>query len=800
MGERLEPVGGAMSGSTVFLTGATGFLGKVVLEQILRRRSALGVERLVTLVRAEDAAAARARLERDVLAAGCFDGLDPEAKRCVDAVAGDVTVPRCGISDEEHARLTGAPVHVLHCAASIEFDLPAAEAARINVHGALHALGLAQSLPHLASLVSVSTAYVTPARADGAPIREELAFLPRAADALLAEIERGARSDSELLQETGHPNTYTLTKSIAEHLLVERGAALPLTLLRPSIIAASWRDPFPGWIDSHAAFAGFVALVGTGHLRVVVGDPEVRLDVVPVDVVARRVLDAAFGQETPVPYPRIRHAVSGLAASPRIQDCRRAIERHFGRHRVFAGPRMRAMARDGARIRAAEWRWHRAPAALAGSWFGLVGNRRMQRSVRKLAQRQRELNRVFPYFTHNEFDFSGAAEEPGFEHGAYLETVCAGVRTHLLRQDPVELSFAGREHRGRSVAWMALRRRDAIPAHRPAALLLDRLFRGCLSRATVDASSFEAALGQRRDGEHVVLVASHRSYFDFLLIPYLAFVRPELGLPAPHIAADEAFGRIPGLGRIAAASGAFFLKRGVGREVKGLTQQIHRLVSRRQTLLFFIEGRRSRSREMLPPKRGLLRALQSTGERFLLLPIAISYDRVVEEASFAAELAGEGRAPMQLRSLASWLRRVGRGEVDVGRAHLVCGVPVRLDLETDVEGVAQDTMRGLERALVPSDFHLRAFLHHRPVSGCDAGWLEETLRARGMHVLRSGLRGEASLPSSIADGLRHQFAHGLRLGDTEGEVDARLCALRDRLASLDASDPAPVRRIELSLG
>lgn len=777
-----------MSGATVFLTGATGFLGKVVLERILRRRQALGVARVVALLRAQDTNAAARRLEREVLSAACFEGISAEDRVCVEALPGDVTEPFCGLPDAARVALGAGPVRVVHCAASIEFDLPAAEAARINVRGALHVLELARAIPTLASLVSVSTAYVTPARSG--PIGEMLAPLPRAAEALLADIETGTKEDAALLRETGHPNTYTLTKCIAEHLLLARAADLPLTLVRPSIIAASWREPFPGWIDSHAAFAGFVALVGTGHLRVVVGDPEVRLDVVPVDVVAQRVLEAAFATGNGEPFPRIRHAVSGLSASPTIDDCRRAIEGHFGRYLVANGPRMKAMARESFRIRAAEWRWHRLPTALAGGWFGLLRNARMQRTVKKLAARQRDLNRVFPYFTHNAFDFQGGAPAPEFSSDAYLETCCAGVREHLLRQDSRELSFAGREHRGGSVAWAAVKRRRAIPAHRPAALLLDGLFRRSLARATVDAPSFDAALADRGPDEHVVFVASHRSYYDFLLIPYLAFLRPDLGLPAPHIAADESFGRIPGLGRLAAASGAFFLKRGVGREVKGLTSQIHRLVKRKQTLLFFIEGRRSRSRAMLPPKRGLLRALQSTGERFLLLPIAISYDRVVEEASFAAELDGGEKAPMRIRALAEWLGRVRRGEVDLGRAHVACGEPVRLDLRSDVEAVAAETVRALEGALVPSTYHLEAFLRHHPVEDCDAAWLRETLRHRGLRVLRSGLPGDAALPPSIAATFRHQFAHALRTPAPEDGDDPRLAALCALLASLDEADTA----------
>ena len=47
------------------------------------------------------------------------------------------------------------------------------------------------------------------------------------------------------------PNTYTYTKFLAEHLLINAGQPMPLTIVRPSIVTASWKEPFPGWIDNY---------------------------------------------------------------------------------------------------------------------------------------------------------------------------------------------------------------------------------------------------------------------------------------------------------------------------------------------------------------------------------------------------------------------------------------------------------------------------------------------------------------------------------------------------------------------
>lgn len=57
--------------------------------------------------------------------------------------------------------------------------------------------------------------------------------------------------DSSLLEEItpkligDRPNTYTFTKALAENLLVEECGSLPVAIVRPSIVSAAWKDPYP---------------------------------------------------------------------------------------------------------------------------------------------------------------------------------------------------------------------------------------------------------------------------------------------------------------------------------------------------------------------------------------------------------------------------------------------------------------------------------------------------------------------------------------------------------------------------
>ena len=99
----------------------------------------------------------------------------------------------------------------------------------------------------------------------------------------------------------GKPNTYTYTKHLAENLLMEEaqkggfgGRPLPYIIVRPSIVGASWREPFPGWIDNFNGPSGLFIACGMGLLRSMIGKPDAIADIVPVDIVSNVILAAPW--------------------------------------------------------------------------------------------------------------------------------------------------------------------------------------------------------------------------------------------------------------------------------------------------------------------------------------------------------------------------------------------------------------------------------------------------------------------------------------------------------------------------
>src|SRR5262245_19480777 len=105
-----------MSGRTFLLTGVTGFLGKVTLEEILRRREELEVERIYAVIRPRDELSADERFQRELVASPCFRKLPVDWPRLVTIIGGVLDQSDMGLGavrDEIAARVT----HVIHAAA-----------------------------------------------------------------------------------------------------------------------------------------------------------------------------------------------------------------------------------------------------------------------------------------------------------------------------------------------------------------------------------------------------------------------------------------------------------------------------------------------------------------------------------------------------------------------------------------------------------------------------------------------------------------------------------------------------------
>jgi thioester reductase-like protein len=237
----------------VFLTGATGFLGMEVMARLLER----GDRDVIALVRAADDVAAQERLQ-GILAKLWADPSPYRAR--ARAVAGDVTAPGLGMDPGTRSHVAEEVSAVMHCAASISFDLPLDEARAINVEGTREIIGFAREAKNSGRLdrfIHVSTAYV-------------------------AGITKGTFRERQLDAGQEFRNTYEQTKWEAEHVINDASDLDP-EIARPSIVMGESES---GWTPAFNVLYWPIRAFSRGLFAEVPARPEALVDVVPVDYVA----------------------------------------------------------------------------------------------------------------------------------------------------------------------------------------------------------------------------------------------------------------------------------------------------------------------------------------------------------------------------------------------------------------------------------------------------------------------------------------------------------------------------------
>lgn len=209
------------------------------------------------------------------------------------------------------------------------------------------------------------------------------------------------------------------------------------------------------------------------------------------------------------------------------------------------------------------------------------------------------------------------------------------------------------------------------------AFMLCKAFKRLFSTVCINQDGLQS-LQQAIQDHPVVLLPSHRSYMDFLLVSYLMYTY-DMALPA--IAAGMDFMGMKFIGEMLRMSGAFFIRRSFGGDKLywAVFSEYVKTMLRNgfAPIEFFLEGTRSRTAKSLTPKLGLLNIVMEPffkGEVFdvTLVPVSISYERILEESLYARELLGVPK-PKETTSGLLKARKVLSG--DYGSIHVYFGPP-----------------------------------------------------------------------------------------------------------------------------
>jgi fatty acyl-CoA reductase len=231
----------------VLVTGSTGFVGKVLVEKLLRQCKT--IKRVYILLRAKKGVGIEKRFEsfKNLIIFNKLKQSDPKVFEKLTAIEGDLMEDNSGISrgDEDHLRKNLN--FIIHCAASVKFDEPLKVALKMNTISTRNMLELAESCENLKGFVHVSTAFSnTNQRVIYEKIYEPICDYKRAV--MLAENDEDEELDkiTEAALQV-FPNTYIFTKNLTEKLVSDY-THLPITIVRPSIICPSNLEPELGWV------------------------------------------------------------------------------------------------------------------------------------------------------------------------------------------------------------------------------------------------------------------------------------------------------------------------------------------------------------------------------------------------------------------------------------------------------------------------------------------------------------------------------------------------------------------------
>ena len=282
------------------------------------------------------------------------ENFDEWAQQKLVAVEGDLTHEHLGFSDADYQRLQNEVQVFINIAGLVDFDPPFDDSLWGNALAAKHVVNFARGCQD-AVFLHVSTAYVcgdNPGRVPEelplsyehyaaqhrektgmtipATLSEEIEGLLSLSAAVRAEVKspenltrfqqeaetqgKGTRTrldaqveelKAEWLEERlveeglkharsrGWNDTYTYMKFLAEQMVMELRGELPTAIVRPSIIESSFDEPEPGWLGGFRMCEPLIVGFGKGRLPDFPADPNIILDIIPVDFVVNAILVAA---------------------------------------------------------------------------------------------------------------------------------------------------------------------------------------------------------------------------------------------------------------------------------------------------------------------------------------------------------------------------------------------------------------------------------------------------------------------------------------------------------------------------
>ncbi|WP_432473646.1 SDR family oxidoreductase [Amphritea sp. HPY] len=446
----------SLLGKNILVTGVTGFLGKVVVEKLLREVPEIGG--ITLLIRGSKKLSAGRRLQQEVFDVPLFDSLktvygaefQDYINKKVRLLEGDLTEHYFGLSALRFEQLAESVDLIINSAASVDFREPLDKALQTNTLSLNNIIAAARRPSgRTVPVLHVSTCYVNgfnkglikeeiagPAKGNIPPLCESSYQITHLLDRLELKIDAIRKRYSNLkeqreeliklgIQEAvsyGWNDTYTFTKWLGEQILIRDLAKKNLTIVRPSIIESAVQFPKPGWVEGIKVADALIYAYAKKRLSVFPGDPDSILDVIPVDLVANAVIIAAAEVCIKPPQLRIYQCCSGrsnpISLSRFADYIEQEARQNFASYpKLFAGNKVsRARIISPQRLEL----YLKALARLVyykGLIRKLLGSKKVGKTVKKVSTTA-ELAKIYGYYCAADYRFDSTKLE---QLATYLE-------------------------------------------------------------------------------------------------------------------------------------------------------------------------------------------------------------------------------------------------------------------------------------------------------------------------------------------------------------------------------------------
>lgn len=717
-----------------FVTGTTGFIGSLLLRELLLKSEKLGLAGVIILCRSKRQKSGYERIMSQLKEDSLFSFLTDKHLDMIKVVEGEINKPNLALSEEQMQNLKSINVtHLFHAAASVSFVQPLEDAAESIITSSLQMQIFASSaFLAPAKYVHFSTAFVYGDCLSKKFVPEELFdFVGYDAHDLYKSMVSGTQSLAwSAYHQFKFPNTYTFAKSICEHLLLKGVNGKSTLIIRPSIVGPSLLYPYEGWCGTKPSTLVAAACLYLKYQWSVWCFGKLNVTVIPVDVVVLFTLHKAFADDDST-NNHSRHTsdplttrddssdddalvIDSISPSPKSDRLprKRIYNVTWDHQAISEQPQTSFQWWDLAKVithtaRVREYcgsftayvtlyiahnivvpsttkelyeKLHnifvRTPYHLVIGICKQLGFTKAKKQLQRFGPFL-DLPLLFFHFCNNSFAFESELKPPPEMNGErYMMSCMLAAETFMAKilrkqKEPSKpvIQIAGSTVKSGNDFWWALTQPNGGFFIRIAGYILIKLFRLVCSEVTVDLDSFRSlsrmglkkANSEGKEEIHIVLAPTHRSFFDFLILSFMCFCIPELNIDLPYIAAANDFESLPILGMFAKYSRAFFVRRGNnGRIDPNLQKQVEKIKSKSTDTVFevFIEGKRSRDRRFCKPKTGMLKCLQNSGGKHIIVPVTINYEMIPEQLNLATEVSTNGfkRSSVSLNGLFVWLK------------------------------------------------------------------------------------------------------------------------------------------------